>query len=350
MPEFTSYSQNMVSASVFRNLGGYSFGEQYWDKLSSYHKEMLKKSDILYKIRRGKQDYIVLSHLEIRVIYALSAWLSNFNNDLKFKECVNSLLKDPLNSKSFSCSVDLKWIAQKVFRKSKKQQIDKIKFCLDALASKRQVYILISKNNKSRFKDTIVKESPLIIFGDSTEIYNKEKGTVSKYYANITFGKFFLWDYFDKYSRIVDELYEIMGTKKSHTDTTIFYVLLNTLLYNWWHVISAYKSIPQQLTKEYKENGLKHDKEYDEELKRRRSLSLIYSENLKTVLERCGSQWYSNTRQYKRLEKDIEYAAKTFKKINLITNYSLKEINGERKLFFVYNTNYGKETHASQKR
>lgn len=337
MEKHVDYPLYHIAAMVFRNLGGSRIAEDFSKVLPSEVMERIDASDSAFKIKRGNRK-VAITPYENRLILVLAAYLSLFSNDEKFKKCVNYLNKDYENCGSFACTVDLKWVAKLLTNRSDLKSVKNVRKHLDDLSSKRQVIAFTVKTasgNKTFFYDTF-----LFQINDGLLISDKDDVDFCK--VNISFGKFFLWKYARQYSVVPGPLFDIMGKKKSGTDTAIFFALLNTLLYNWSYSIAKYNHAEDNLSKEIKSQDKKlKSSAFKKELLRRKKESLTFSEELDYFVMRSGSSSYTTQRHKDRLKKGIDRAIEVFKQINLISDCKKINDGGKVKLQFLYEPTYG---------
>lgn len=335
-------SPGFISTALPYNMGAGARQLDLFDELNEKDQALLKKSDEAYIIDRNGRR-IAVTALEKKCIYALGVFISQYMED----EDLKTLIKDEsvdkkLTKKEFS--INVKDLANFIFHRGKTEQQDKIREILNTLASKRQVIELYSPDKKKR----LVFEAPLIKLEESIRIENLDAPESDKIETNIihvTFGSTFFWNMNKRYAYFPVRLFEIWHKKGSGTESNLFDVLLETLLYHRWHCITAYKSAKKNFDDELKSKGQNLPKEeYQKELQRRQENALTYRESLKDILDRVETK-YSSYYRKGRLESDLQKAVDVLKGeyVNIITHYKKEETNSNIYLYFRYNVDYGRK-------
>lgn len=331
----------MISAALPYNMGASNWQPSLFDDLTPEHQIKLKKSDEVYIIdRQGRR--VAVTPAEKRVIYALGIFISQNLSQEEIESIKDNEAKVELTKKEFS--IDVKELADLIYHRSKKEQQEKVKDILKTLSGKRQVMEFISTEKKQR----MVIEAPMIRYEESILIEDleaKAEDSIKYNVVNLTFGRIFFWNLQKRYAYFPVKLFEIWHSKKSGTESKLFDVLLETLLYHRWHCITAYKSAKSSLDKELKEKGQNIPKEeYNAILYKRRQNALTYRESLSSILSRVETQ-YTKHRRSARLQQNINDAIEVLKGpyVEIIDEYRQEETDHETYLYFKYNPKYGHE-------
>lgn len=321
------------------NLGAVSQQLNLFDGLDEIEKDKIESSDKYYLVDRRNRR-IAISSIEKKVIYALGVFVADILKDDKLKSLVTDDKVDSALT-SYQYSIDIKKFAKLIYHRSKTEQQEKLLSILDGLAGKYQAVQLEYNNGKKVTISTpLIKiEEKVIVEDMNASIDDRlEKGLVK-----VSFGRLFFWNIHKRYAFFPTRLFEIWNKKGNGTETNLFDVLLDTLLYHRWHHISAYKTAESALKDELKAKGQKLPlEEYKKELYKRREIALTYRESLSSILDRVETK-YVKSKKMPRFEKDLEKVITILKgeHVGIIADFRKEITPAETYLYFKYSLSYG---------
>ena len=155
--------------------------------------------------------------------------------------------------------------------------------------------------------------------------------------VNVQLGLSFFYELYNRYAVIKPTLFKVWGKRGSGTDTELFGVLLSNLLAKYsGHRIAALRAV-----KEIKRSKYKTDESYFKARNKVQREALTYSELLSTLKQRTTTDYDSTREQKKNFTIDLKRALDAIKnEINLITDYSPKDLSKAERLDVVFNLDY----------
>lgn len=288
-----------------------------------------------YVDRKGRN--IALTKSQTKIIYALSHYLSQYQNDEDIRKYISAIEQNPkkLPKEKIERPVNLREFYKTYlssYGSSRKRDIDLVREELRKLSSIRQV-LYFGSGTESKVRLI----SPLISIEEELEDLTPDK-SLDMDLVNIRFSPLFLFKMTREYLPIGRKLFQIWGRKGNGTDTELFSILLSDLAEKY----PRYRQTAITRTHAVNRKDFPSKEDYNKELDRVRKSSLTYIQNVSTFLERCTTDYYS-TRQYKaNFRKDLEQACKVLSnELGLISEGKvIKNRKGEDSIKIVFNFDY----------
>ena len=337
-------STGVIAAALPYNMGGAPRDPGIFDSLDEKDQEIVRQSDAYYLTDRNGRR-IVASTKERRCIFALAYYLSRHQKDKAFQEYVTKLDAGE-QPQPLQFEVDMKELSKLLYKgRSRPTQLRELSKTINTLDSKFNVYEVYTKDNKK-----ITYKGRIIGIVDSLKVEDlsapqKDEESVIYHKLNLHFGKVFFWRLNKRFSILNPKYFEVTGTKGSGAETNIFEVIHDTLLSNFWHHITAYKTQRKQFQDELKSKGQWLSKEdFEKEVERRTANVLVHKERRDDILARLDKEDYKKNRRGNRFIIDVERAVKVLRDdLEFITDFKWVEMASDVWLYFTYNPNYMKK-------
>lgn len=298
-----------------------------------------------YIDRRGKE--IALTDKEMRIVYALSYFLSQFKDEQEIKD-YEAAIREKYRTSNIVKPVSIRELTRFVAGGDKvaKRDVDATYETVRKLASVMQAQTFTS--NGEGKATTVRFFAPLIQIAEGAEIATPSEGYYD-YLLNIRFGGIFFKNFYHSYAPLSPRIFNVWGKKGTGTNTELFRILLSELLSKYPIHSGKAERAEKAIQKERGTYGT--DKDYELAIRKAVTSALTYEEYAVTLRDRITTDYESDRRYRAKFKDDLSNAVKALKEIGLITDYYEDYPKGGEtmgmKMHFVFNRDYGKEAELS---
>lgn len=280
--------------------------------------------------RRGKPTFLNVK--DMKYIYALSHYLSLVKDEEEVRAYVQALTEGKVPKSRIVLPIDVtaftKFVELDGKARARQKQATLLEF--KRLSEMKQVQTFGKDDKQIRFVQPLISMQEQIIDATDGKVLDIDV-------VNVQLGLSFFYELYNRYAVIKPTLFKVWGKRGSGTDTELFGVLLSNLLAKYsGHRIAALRAV-----KEIKRSKYKTDESYFKARNKVQREALTYSELLSTLKQRTTTDYDSTREQKKNFTIDLKRALDAIKnEINLITDYSPKDLSKAERLDVVFNLDY----------
>ena len=268
----------------------------------------------------------------MKYIYALSHYLSLVKDEEEVRAYVQALTEGKVPKSRIVLPIDVtaftKFVELDGKARARQKQATLLEF--KRLSEMKQVQTFGKDDKQIRFVQPLISMQEQIIDATDGKVLDIDV-------VNVQLGLSFFYELYNRYAVIKPTLFKVWGKRGSGTDTELFGVLLSNLLAKYsGHRIAALRAV-----KEIKRSKYKTDESYFKARNKVQREALTYSELLSTLKQRTTTDYDSTREQKKNFTIDLKRALDAIKnEINLITDYSPKDLSKAERLDVVFNLDY----------